>query len=440
MRPPARSTRFSGIAAAILLGLASCGDDSGPGGRDGAGVADGGGGDTTPDRSASDMGPDAAIDVFIDAGGEPADAATADAPESDAPESDAEPCWVPGPGACQCGRLGQLCCAGVGNAGCSEPTTACALAPETLAYTCVRCGGAGQPCCAGNRCSSGCCVTQRLDGRDQSLCTASGAACPLSTPATCGATPATPASCGACGSVGQPCCPGVRDVQVCTAPNAYCPSQSPGATCAACGAEGQPCCSAGTSIGPGGGNVGICNAGLDCPQTLPATCQVLPTGCSDASCAAGTRCNAWTGRCEPDSSPSPPPGRDNGEPCTVDADCRSATGVGAALVPACTRNDGRWMGGYCLSYCNMPPGGFWTNPLSRSNCPVGSVCLPAFQLPSGEKFGGCARECRTDSDCRVAEGYYCRRTFWYKGATFSNGYCAPVHCRSRGCASLKCGC
>jgi hypothetical protein len=433
MRPPPRSTRPSGIVvAAILLGLAGCGGKSRPGAGDGGGTGDRGGGETSPDGGGDDTGPDAAIDVLVDAGAEPGDAAIADAPASDA-----EPCWVPG--GCQCGKLGQSCCSGAVGAGCSEPTTACAAAPGTLTYTCVRCGGPGEPCCAGNTCSNGgCCVTERLDGGDHSLCTASGAACPLATPATCGSTPAMPASCGACGSVGQPCCAGTPDLQVCTAPNTYCTAQSPGATCAACGAEGQPCCSHGISIGTG--SLGVCNAGLHCPETSPATCQVLPIGCSDASCAAGTRCNAWSGRCEPDGGLFPPPGRDNGEPCSDDSDCRSATGVGAALVPACDRSDGRWMGGYCLSYCNMPPGGFWTNPLSRSNCPAGSVCLPAFQLPHGEKYGGCARECRTDSDCRVAEGYYCRRTFSYKGPTFSNGYCAPIHCQSRGCASLKCGC
>jgi len=434
MRPPSRFTRPSLIPAAILLGLAGCGGTSparagdGGGGRGGAEASPDGGGDTGPDAT-----------IAVDAGAPPGDAPLADSPLADAPATDAEPCWVPG--GCQCGRLGQPCCSGAIIAACSQPTTACAKAPGALADACIPCGGPGEPCCARNTCGNGgCCVTERRDGSEYAFCTGAGAACPLPTPATCGSTPAAPASCGACGSLGQPCCTGARGIQVCTAPSTYCPDPLSGGTCAACGAQGQPCCLHGSSAGTGNGSLGVCNAGLYCPDGAAATCQSLPVGCSDASCAAGTRCNAWSGRCEPDGGPSPPPGRDNGEPCADDADCRSATGVGAAYVPACTRTDGRWMGGYCLSYCNIPAGGFWTNPLSRSDCPVGSVCLPVFQFSRGEQFGGCARECHSDSDCRVAEGYYCRRTFWYKGPTFSNGYCAPVHCQSRGCPSLKCGC
>jgi hypothetical protein len=435
------------LVAVVLCCLAGCGANRDvvpdAGGGDGGGVPDAGGADAgegdrgdggqaAPDGVGIDTALDLATDVPVDAGGEPGDAGTADAPMNDA-----EPCWRPG--GCPCGKTGQPCCAGPPSAGCSEPGTTCTEGGP-VGSTCVKCGEPGGPCCAGNACSNGgCCVLQQVAGRDHYLCTGSGAACPLVAPATCGSSPVTPASCGTCGSAGQPCCAVAGDRHVCTAPRTYCRANSAGAICEACGAEGQPCCPHDGSIGTGFGGAGVCNPGLFCPEKLAATCQVLPIGCDDGSCPAGTRCDAWAGRCEP-ASTTPPPGRDNGEPCSADADCRSATGVGAPLVPACTRLDGRWEGGYCLSYCNEPRGGFWTNPLSRSNCPAGSVCLPVFQHPAGEPYGGCVRECRSDSDCRVAEGYYCRRKFTSLGPTFSNGYCAPLHCRSRGCASLKCGC
>jgi len=444
---PSRSPEI--LIALVLSCLAGCGgrgSDKGrqDGGEGGRGEGQDGSDDARPDAAidgavdaATDAAVDAATDGAVDAAVVPGDAAIADVSTVDAPA-----CWVPG-GDCLCGGAGQPCCfSGLGPAACSEPGTVCAVAPG-MSLACLACGAPGQPCCAGNACrNGGCCVRQPSDAGDQSICTASGGACPVSTAGTCSASQSTPASCGACGALGQPCC-AASGVGVCTAPNTYClssSSSSPEGTCAACGGEGQPCCGPDSSASSRAARFGICNPGLHCPQAVSATCQVLPIGCAQASCGAGSHCNAWAGRCEPDGSPSPPPGRDNGEPCASDADCRSATGVGMSVVPACSRTDGEWPGGYCLSYCNVPPGGFWTNPLSRSNCPVGSICLPSFQHPFGERYGACARECRSDSDCRVAEGYYCRRNFRFTGPVFSNGYCAPVHCRSRGCPSLKCGC
>jgi hypothetical protein len=113
------------------------------------------------------------------------------------------------------------------------------------------------------------------------------------------------------------------------------------------------------------------------------------------------------------------------------------------LIPACFTSGSAWTAGYCLAYCNAPQGGFWSSDtLARSNCPAGSICLPFAQIPSGERFGACVRECSADADCRTADGYYCRRAFGVAGAgpMFTNGYCAPTHCRTRGCAGLQCGC
>ena len=40
----------------------------------------------------------------------------------------------------------------------------------------------------------------------------------------------------------------------------------------------------------------------------------------------------------------------------------------------------------------------------------------------------------------VALKCYCRTTYIHPARTFTNGYCAPSHCKSRGCAGFVCGC
>lgn len=330
---------------------------------------------------------------------------------------------------------------------CSDPGTICGLASGAPFSTCLDCGAPGQPCCATNGCTGGgCCVVEIVDGFSKPACTNAGAACTVSSGGTCGASVAAPGSCGSCGALSQPCCEVVNGktanrIYGCTAPNTYCTVQSTTGTCEACGAAGQPCCVSG-GTGKGAPFGAGCDRGLQCiTRSFTSQCEAVTIACDEKSCAAGTHCNAWTGRCDPDGSPLPPPGLDNGEPCTSDTMCRSTGGVGESLVPACLSDNGRFPGGYCVSYCNVPPDGFWSSDvLARSNCPVGSICLPAASMPAGEPFGACVRECRSDDDCRVAEGYYCRRQIGYQGHIFSNGYCAPEHCVSRGCASIRCGC
>jgi len=155
---------------------------------------------------------------------------------------------------------------------------------------------------------------------------------------------------------------------------------------------------------------------------------VPPTPAADAS------------RAEADASERPdarlvdaaPLGPNTGAPCTEASSCRSTGQGNAPKASACHTG---WPGGYCRSFCSTPRAPASGVPLSRSDCPVGSLCLATNELPEA---GVCLRECSTDGDCRVSEGYYCRRTF--DGAETPSGVCAPSHCRTRGCGSADCDC
>jgi hypothetical protein len=162
-----------------------------------------------------------------------------------------------------------------------------------------------------------------------------------------------------------------------------------------------------------------------------------PVTCGGKRCAANERCNAWTRVCQSLEVPYPPPGQDNGGPCTTEADCRSA---GSSLPgrPLCiTQNSAD----FCVSYCELPPDVDVATTFVRSDCPEGSVCLPSSLLTqSDESVGTCVPECQSDSTCRTGDGYYCRTTYINPARTFTNGYCAPDHCKSRGCHGFVCGC
>jgi hypothetical protein len=162
-----------------------------------------------------------------------------------------------------------------------------------------------------------------------------------------------------------------------------------------------------------------------------------PVVCAGKRCAANERCNAWTRVCQPLEVPYPPPGQDNGGPCSTEADCRSA-GSGLLTRPLCiTQNSAD----FCVSYCELPPDVDVATTFVRSDCPEGSVCLPSsLQNFPDESIGTCVPECQSDSTCRTEDGYYCRSTYLSPARTFTNGYCAPNHCKSRGCAGFMCEC
>jgi hypothetical protein len=125
-------------------------------------------------------------------------------------------------------------------------------------------------------------------------------------------------------------------------------------------------------------------------------------------------------------------GPNTGAPCTGDEACTSTGQSSAPGVPTCYKP---WTGGYCRSFCAAPVEPQAGVALARSDCPVGSVCLLTNELSSA---GTCLRECTSDSDCREAEGYYCRRTFG--DVTTPKGVCSPSHCKTRGCKSADCDC
>ncbi len=184
-----------------------------------------------------------------------------------------------------------------------------------------------------------------------------------------------------------------------------------------------------------------CENGFGCERRnytcLPTTARtgVCVASCDTMSCGTGTRCNLWTSLCEPTASPDPPPGVDNGRQCSrtgAMSECRSRQ----CLLAVGTGGPTPWNGGYCVSNCSLPAGfnvgSFWDPDLfPQSNCPAGSICFPNGEGIAERDYSICLDECRSNTDCRVSEGYFCRRTFTISRTrmrTYMNGYCAPVDC------------
>jgi hypothetical protein len=176
-----------------------------------------------------------------------------------------------------------------------------------------------------------------------------------------------------------------------------------------------------------------------------------PSSSADAGVRDATTEAAFAGDAAVDVGQDAPALGLPGDPCAKAADCLSASSPLAKLSPtSCIAGDGAsWPGGYCTDFCKLPPEPFAPPRLARANCPVGSVCLPRWSIQPSDvtqpEVGACLKECRIDSDCRASEGYYCRHDFWLGEppvqTSFGNGYCAPLHCKSRGCnKSFVCGC
>lgn len=207
----------------------------------------------------------------------------------------------------------------------------------------------------------------------------------------------------------------------------------------------------------------VCANGIDCerdgytclginPNTVDAVNVCVPV-CTATSCIDGTVCDTETGRCRAADAPVSP-GRTLGQPCVATTDpamtpetvCRSGlcspqVARDSAGAPFQTGNNG----GFCVSRCILPQGynssNIWSDDeLPRSNCPANGVCFISRTYAEGD-VGTCVQSCTEDSDCRVSEGYACRKTFRLSATrtrTFDNGFCEPFDCaapRARACPS-----
>ncbi len=185
------------------------------------------------------------------------------------------------------------------------------------------------------------------------------------------------------------------------------------------------------------GRVGYTCLQYDPADTREMALRVCRPSCTDTSCVQGTRCNPWTGNCQPTSATFPPAGQDIGESCTQTGamnNCRSGDCVPAQNSRGVYTG---WNNGYCSSACTLPFG--WNSStlwpettFPRGNCPMGSICFPDGDPGIAERDPGtCFHECRSDADCRANEGYTCRRTFTRgnnRPFTWQNGVCWPRSC------------
>ncbi len=165
---------------------------------------------------------------------------------------------------------------------------------------------------------------------------------------------------------------------------------------------------------------------------FPSCYGTPPTGFP--ACVPGRVCDPHSGNCV--IPPAPTTGAANGSACLTAADC--AGGRCYPTMDAMTGLPNGWNNGYCFSVGRTPAnadfmiGGAWP----RSNCPVGSVALPAGVAPAEGDPALCVRECRMDSECRTFEGYRC-----FRGRNpmtglpaFTTGGCIPVDCNMAGMA------
>lgn len=154
---------------------------------------------------------------------------------------------------------------------------------------------------------------------------------------------------------------------------------------------------------------------------LPA-CST-PTVPGEPSCGSGRQCNAYAsfGTCTAFSHD--PERGDNGAPCREDADCR-----GACIQEEYDGQPTGYTDGYCESLGRVPSASLYGPriPLPRSNCPEGSVLIPAESGAAEGDWGECLKECRADSDCR--RNMRCLFFEFRGGGRSSTGYCSAINC------------
>lgn len=191
-----------------------------------------------------------------------------------------------------------------------------------------------------------------------------------------------------------------------------------------------------------------CQNGFDCRDGYTCVGDLGDGGvcvgvCStDEDCGNGAECNVWSGVCGPAGS-APTSGSLSGESCATEDDCRS----GQCIQEIQGGMPSGWVGGSCVGNCILPSGWnsntLYTNPadpsdrvLPAANCPDSEVCFPNGALTERSP-GLCIDSCRTNSDCRVDEGFFCQQTWMLSGGaqTFDNGICVPINCAGTDCPS-----
>lgn len=154
---------------------------------------------------------------------------------------------------------------------------------------------------------------------------------------------------------------------------------------------------------------------------LPSCATPPPAG--EPSCTAGRQCNPYTRFGECTTFTHDPNLGENGAPCREDGDCR-----GACITEEFDGLPTGWIDGYCESFGRVPDPALYGPriPLPRSNCPAGSVLVPAESQANEGDWGECFKECRADSDCRL--NYRCLFFEYRGGGRSATGYCSAFNC------------
>lgn len=157
---------------------------------------------------------------------------------------------------------------------------------------------------------------------------------------------------------------------------------------------------------------------------------------SDEHCGPGFACNVYDGSCVPGEAPTV--GGRHGEMCARAEDCLG--GLCNAARSGSTPTG--WNNGFCLGPCILPPGYntntfFAGDTLPTGTCPDGDICFPNGSFTEAD-LGVCVADCLSDADCRVEDGYECRKTFATASGsqTYTNGVCFPL--RPASCTTGAC--
>jgi hypothetical protein len=126
-----------------------------------------------------------------------------------------------------------------------------------------------------------------------------------------------------------------------------------------------------------------CLSGQICQNLEAAGALVCASYCqSDADCPTVGTCDRYSGLCAP--APLNPSGKETGEPCVNDTDCKSEF---------CIAGITEFPDGYCTAFCSI----------EKQGCPAGSACMPIWSAIGDQ--GLCLKTCNTVDDCRT--GYGC---------------------------------